>query len=203
MFRVKFFWFGKKKIWKKKKNVIWCKIFSFGCIFFWIRCNFFKIKTRCKIFHDCVWCIFLLYFFLHKGRRKTKWNEMENVATRKRVNKKQSNPNTDIGPSSLCVWSLVRIDITASYFLHSSLVDQIMQRESTSAVLWQNPVKHTQIFTQLYSTVSIGPSHMGSPTGFSQGPPQTEFSHILLQNLFLLLPPHFFSIRTLQSSSKR
>ena len=39
-----------------------------------------------------------------------------------------------------------------------------------------------QIFTQMYSTVSIGPSYKESPTGFSEA-------------LFLLLALHFFFIR--------
>ena len=52
-----------------------------------------------------------------------------------------------------------------------------------------------QIFTQMYSTISIGPSHMDNATGFSQTPPlQVTFSYILLQNLFLLLPTHFSSL---------
>ena len=56
----------------------------------------------------------------------------------------------------------------------------------------------------LTKKVTIGPSHMESPTGFSQAsPPSNDVCpHFTIESLFLLLP-HFFLIRTLQSASKR
>ena len=50
----------------------------------------------------------------------------------------------------------------------------------------------------MYLTVSIGPSHMESPTGFSQAPPTlntlTAFPYISLKKLLLVLPPNFSSL---------
>ena len=66
----------------------------------------------------------------------------------------------------------------------------------------------------MYITVSIGPSHMESRMGFSKAPPTalphisplntlSALPYISLKKHFLLLPPYFFFIRTLQAPSKR
>ena len=64
-----------------------------------------------------------------------------------------------------------------------------------------------QIFTQMYLTVSIGPSHMEifHVTGdFHTSPSHTNSvsRHLTIEPLFLLLP-RLFLMRTLQASSKR
>ena len=49
-------------------------------------------------------------------------------------------------------------------------VEKLMPRKCISAVLWQNPIIQSsmhQIFTHMYSIVSIGPSFKENLTGFS------------------------------------
>ena len=49
----------------------------------------------------------------------------------------------------------------ASYFIFAThLLTSYMQKECISAVLWSYPIKHVQIFTQMHSKISIGPSDM-------------------------------------------
>ena len=57
--------------------------------------------------------------------------------------------------------------------------------------------------TQMYSTVSLGPPCMESPTGISQASPhQPMFPDNSLQNHLLLLPTHVFFIRTFKTIAK-
>ena len=46
--------------------------------------------------------------------------------------------------------------------------------------IWLGPIKHPTNIHQMYSAVSIGPSNMESPTGFSQALLQTVFPHVSL-----------------------
>ena len=105
-----------------------------------------------------------------------------------------SENRSDTDPFCLClipVW----IGITISHFLHSLLFDQIIQRKCISAVLWQNLLKYApsidpNAFNSFLIIVTHGESH-----GIFTSSPQTMFSNILMQRLFLLLSPYLFFIR--------
>ena len=59
-------------------------------------------------------------------------------------------------------------------------VEQLMPRKCICVVLWQNPILQSsihQIFTHMYSTVSIGPSFKENLTGFSHTPPSPSSHH--------------------------
>ena len=69
-----------------------------------------------------------------------------------------------------------------------------MQSKCISAVLCQNLIKHLPNIHQMYTTVSIGPSH----TIFTRPllPPSNGVSPNFTINLFVLLPPNFFHQET-------
>ena len=78
-----------------------------------------------------------------------------------------------------------------------------MQRKCISAVLWQIPISMHEIFTEMYSTVSTGPSCMESSTRFSQASLKCRFPKFHYRTCSFCCLSHFFSIRTLQILSKR
>ena len=87
-----------------------------------------------------------------------------------------SENRSDIDPLSL--WLIpVWIGITIYHFLHSSLFDQIMQRECIFVVLWQNLLKYApsidlNVFNSFLITVTDGESQ-----GIFTSSPQPTFSN--------------------------
>ena len=80
----------------------------------------------------------------------------------------------------------------AYHFLHYLLVDQLYAKEVyfCSFVTKFNKAftrYSLNVFNSFYWTAAHGESHR-----IFTSPPQTRFPHISLQNLFFLLPPHFF-----------
>ena len=80
-----------------------------------------------------------------------------------------------------------------------------MQKKCISTVLWQNPIKHRPNIHQMYSTVSIGPSHMENSIKFSTPfPPSLKGSsptiHCGTFSFYCLL---IFFIKKVQAPLKR
>ena len=98
-----------------------------------------------------------------------------------------------------------RSAITVCHLVHS-LVEQLYASKFISAVLWQNPTVQSnmpQVFTRMYSAVSLGPSCMESLTGFSRAlPTEIAFLHISPWSFWLFFATHFFSNRIVKKNSK-
>ena len=80
-----------------------------------------------------------------------------------------------------------------------------MLKKCISAILWQNATIQSsmhQIFIQMCSTVSIGPSFLESPTRFSQAPSPKWRFHKFHYKTFSL-PTCFFFIRTIKTIEKQ
>ena len=95
--------------------------------------------------------------------------------------------------------------ITMSHLVHS-LFELLYVKEvyfCSFVTKFNNQSSMHQIFTHVYSKVSIRPSYMERLLGFLHvPPPQKAFPHILPQNL-LLLSTHYFLIRTLWKIEKQ
>ena len=73
------------------------------------------------------------------------------------------------------VWHVQRVEFS-KWKVNALKVEQLMLRKCISAVLWQNPIIQSsmhQIFPNMYSTGSIGPSFKENLTGFSHTPHTT------------------------------
>ena len=111
---------------------------------------------------------------------------------------------SDIHLSSLCLIPSKTIDKTTSHFLHSSQVNQLYAK---GVYFCRFVTKFNQSCTK-YSRKCIQQFPQDRHTwwvlwDFHKQPlPQTKFSHMSLQNPFLLLPQLFLN-RTIQTTSKQ